>query len=172
MWGHCKAGIIKLSQIKGICPLAPVLGEACDPEIVSENCFDKISMFYINPYSSHMFFCWFCWWNSCILAGNLNKIPLFFDLPFPGSHDVHHPSSPPYPHGHHEPPPPTDCYCSPPHEGQINPQVEHPASPYDDPHHPSFLPTQHQALIQDLLFVAIRSNGACQPDFTNLCYIP
>src|SRR5260221_10593679 len=59
--------------------------------------------------------------NSCILVGNLNKIPLFFDLPFPGSHDVHHPSSPPYPHGHCEPPPPMDCYHSPPHEGQINP---------------------------------------------------
>ena len=85
--------------------------------------------------------------------GNLDKIPLFFDLPFPGSHDVHHPSSPPYPCGHHEPPPPMDCYRSPPHEGRINPWVECPASPYDDPCHPSFLPTQHQALIQDLLLL-------------------
>src|SRR5258708_19845722 len=63
---------------------------------------------------------------------------------------------------HCEPPPLTDHYCSPPHEGRINPQVECLASAYDDPHHPSFLPTQHQqhqALIQDLIFIPIQSNA-------------
>src|SRR5258708_9165943 len=59
-------------------------------------------------------------------------------------HDVRRPSSPPYPRGHREPPPPTDRYRSPPHEGRIDTRVERPASPYDDPRHPSFLPSQHQ----------------------------
>ncbi len=56
-----KAGIIELSRIKGECPLSPVFGETCDPEIISETCFDRISTFYINPYSSHIFFRQFRW---------------------------------------------------------------------------------------------------------------
>ena len=53
MHRHCKAGIIELSCIKGKCPLSPIFGETCNPEIVSDICFDRISTFYINPYSSH-----------------------------------------------------------------------------------------------------------------------
>src|SRR5260370_20259352 len=40
--------------------------------------------------------------------------------------------------------PPMNHYCSPSHEACINAHVEHPASPYDDHCHPSFLLTQHQ----------------------------
>src|SRR5260370_2238608 len=38
MHRHHKSGIIELSHIKGKCPLSPVFGETCDPEITSHIC--------------------------------------------------------------------------------------------------------------------------------------
>jgi len=61
MHGRQKLGIIDLSCIKGICPLAPSFGEKCDPAIMSNNCFEWIKTYHINHYASHSFFQCFRW---------------------------------------------------------------------------------------------------------------
>ena len=55
MQGMCRAGgIIGLDDISGPCPLASLIDGACPPGIDQHNAYDKLSSFYINPYTSHL----------------------------------------------------------------------------------------------------------------------
>lgn len=49
--GHRRCGIIKLDRIARLCPLAPVIGEHCDPTLTSSQCFSTFQEYYINHYS-------------------------------------------------------------------------------------------------------------------------
>src|SRR5258708_38354723 len=64
MHEHRRASIINLSWVKSICPLAPVFDETCEPNLISECCFETIHTYHFNPYSSHSFFCHFRWYDE------------------------------------------------------------------------------------------------------------
>jgi hypothetical protein len=49
-------GVVQLKDISGRCPLAPVLPENCPPGMDEFNVYEKIDLFYINPFSSHVDF--------------------------------------------------------------------------------------------------------------------
>jgi len=56
MQGNRRAGIIKLSSVKGLCPLAPIIEGTCPPTASAETCFDMFSKYSINAYASHTHF--------------------------------------------------------------------------------------------------------------------
>src|SRR6266436_6669303 len=46
MHEHQRAGIINLSWVKSICPLAPVFDETCEPNLTSKHCFETICTYH------------------------------------------------------------------------------------------------------------------------------
>ena len=56
MQGERKSGVVRLSSIKGLCPLAPLIIGDCPSELSTKTCFERISQYYINCYSSHSHF--------------------------------------------------------------------------------------------------------------------
>ena len=53
MHGHQRSGVIELSQVKALCPLAPKIIDECPSDLTMDNCFEHIIEYYIHPYSSH-----------------------------------------------------------------------------------------------------------------------
>src|SRR5258707_8307005 len=51
MHGQWKSGVVRLSQVKGICLLAPSIKGDCPSSIMMDNCFDIVSDYHINHYS-------------------------------------------------------------------------------------------------------------------------
>lgn len=49
-------GIVHLRDIKGPCPLSPVLPEVCPIDLDQYNVYRQVDLFYINPFSSHLDF--------------------------------------------------------------------------------------------------------------------
>ena len=56
MHGQWKSGVVKLLQLKGLCPLAPSIKGNCPSGITVDNCFDMVSDYHINHFASHSFF--------------------------------------------------------------------------------------------------------------------
>ena len=56
MHGQWRSGVVKLSQLKGLCPLAPSIKGESPSGIMMDNCFNTISDYHINHFSSHSLF--------------------------------------------------------------------------------------------------------------------
>ena len=51
-----QCGVVPLSRIVGLCPLSPVFEGPCDPTITSATSLDTFSEFWVNHYSSRIYY--------------------------------------------------------------------------------------------------------------------
>ena len=51
---HHAGGVIGLESIRGPCPLSSKLHGSCPPSIGQDNAYNKLSSFWVNPFTSHV----------------------------------------------------------------------------------------------------------------------
>ena len=56
MYGQPRCGVVALSRVVSLCPLSPVFDGPCDQNITSEMSLDTFTNFWVNHYSSRVYY--------------------------------------------------------------------------------------------------------------------